>query len=310
MIVVTGGLGFIGNELVRQLKATGEPIAIIDNRNRVAPAIDDISDVPVFEIDITDKEKVNAVMQELKPHTVYHLAAIHYIPECNENPERTLRINVEGTESLLNAAAAAGVAKFLFASSGAVYADSADPLSESAAIAPVDIYGWSKLFGEQLCQMSHRMHGTAIVICRLFNNYGPRETNRHIIPEILIQLQQGNELKLGNISPIRDYIHTSDCATALIKLAAACTDGVSTVNVAHGHGFTVAEMIEKIKQLTCRTIHVQLDTNRLRKNDKQTQVADVSLLKKTTGWQPETPIEEGLRRLLVFEQLLPALTPA
>lgn len=304
MIVVTGGLGFIGNELVRQLKNAGEQVAVIDNRNRVAPAIEDLDDVPVYKIDITDKIKVNELFQQLRPVTVFHLAAIHYIPECNDDPERTLRINVEGTQSLLNASAGAEVKKFLFASSGAVYADSKDNLSEYSPIAPVDIYGWSKLFGEKLCQLNTAMNGTPTVICRLFNNYGPRETNMHIIPEILKQLHTGNILKLGNITPVRDYIHTQDCAKALIKLSECCEGETKIVNVAHGNGYTVEEMIEKIKLITARPVEVLMDAARLRRNDKQTQVADISLLKKLTGWAPETSIEEGLMELLRFEKLL------
>lgn len=304
MIIVTGGLGFIGNELVRQLKNEGMEVAVIDNRNRVAPAIEDIEAIPVYEIDITDKEKVKELFISLKPHTVFHLAAIHYIPECNDNPERTLRMNVEGTQSLLDAAAHSGVKKFLFASSGAVYADSSGKLSESAPIAPVDIYGWSKLFGEKLCHLNTAMNGTATVICRLFNNYGPRETNMHIIPEILKQLRSGNTLKLGNITTVRDYIHTQDCAKALIKLSACCEGETKIVNVAHGDGYTVEEMIQKIKTITGRPVEVSIDTARLRRNDKQTQVADISLLKTLTGWAPENSIEEGLKHLLGFENLL------
>ena len=304
MIVVTGGLGFIGNELVRQLKAAGETVVVIDNRNRVAPQIEDLNDVPVYEIDITDKESVKELFFKIKPHTVFHLAAIHYIPECNDNPERTLRINVEGTQSILNAAATAGVKKFLFASSGAVYADSSNKLTEQATIAPVDIYGWTKLFGEQLCNMNTAMNGTPTIICRLFNNYGPRETNMHIIPEVINQLQSGNTLKLGNISTVRDYIHTQDCAKSLIKLSACCEGETKIVNVAHGDGYTVEEMIYKIQKITNRPIEIQKDTTRFRRNDKQTQIADISLLKNLTGWAPENDIEEGLTNLLRFEKLV------
>lgn len=304
MIIVTGGLGFIGNELVRQLMAQGEEVAIVDNRNRVAPHAEDLENIPVYEIDITDAQKVKELFVNLKPHTVFHLAAIHYIPECNDDPRRTLHINVEGTQSILDAAAVAGVQKIIFASSGAVYADNKESLAENAPIAPVDIYGWSKLFGEQLCRLHYSMYGTAIVICRLFNNYGPRETNMHIIPEVLKQLKAGNTLQLGNISTVRDYIHTKDCATALIKLAACCSSDVKVVNVAHGNGYTVQEMIEKIQTITARDISIHKEESRCRKIDKQTQVANINLLKELTGWQPDCTIEKGLTDLLKFEKII------
>src|SRR5206468_5839695 len=217
--LVTGGLGFIGNELVRQLAGTTD-VVILDNRARVAPKIDDIAKVRVFDVDLSDHQSVAAKIRMLKPTTVYHLAAIHYIPECNANPERTIRINVEATLGLLRACSENGVRHFLFASSGAVYADSPDPLNESAPVLPVDIYGWSKLHAEQLGAWSSRVEGLAVTVCRVFNNYGPRETNAHIVPEIISQLRQGNTLHLGNITARRDYIHISDTARALRMLSA------------------------------------------------------------------------------------------
>ncbi|MBT1700516.1 NAD(P)-dependent oxidoreductase [Fulvivirgaceae bacterium PWU4] len=304
MVIVTGGLGFIGNELVRQLKSSGEEVVILDNKNRIAPHIQDIQNVSLAEIDITDHAMVTAFFREVKPSAVFHMAAIHYIPECNDNPERTLRVNAEGTQSILRAAAAAGVNKVVFASSGAVYADSAGLLSESTPIAPVDIYGWSKLFGEQLCQLNHSLNGTTTVIARLFNNYGPRETNPHIIPEILRQLQSTSQLQLGNISTVRDYIHTRDCAQALIRLWKSCNSGVSTVNVATGKGFTVHEIINMIGKIAGRTIDVKFDNTRVRRFDKQTQVASIDTLKQLTGWTPQVNIEEGLTDLLRFEKLI------
>lgn len=304
MIIITGGLGFIGNELARQLIAEGKEITILDNRNRIATRIEDLSGIRVVETDIANKDKVADLFREIKPSTVYHLAAIHYIPECNENPGRTLKVNVEGTQSILDAAAEVGVEKLVFASSGAVYADSPDLLTESSPIAPVDIYGWSKLFGENLCQLNYQMNGIPTVICRLFNNFGPRETNPHIIPEICNQLRSGNRLKLGNITTIRDYIHTSDCAKALIKLADNSDINWDVVNIATGTGFTVKEMIELIGDITGQNINIEMDTSRLRKVDKQAQVASIDHLKKLTGWEPEVDVKEGLLDLLKFEGLI------
>jgi len=304
MIVVTGGLGFIGNELVRQLKRSGKEILILDNKNRVAPAIDDLKEVEIAELDLTDRIRVADVIKEARPEVIFHMAAIHYIPECNENPERTLRVNVEGTESILRAAAGAGVGKVVFASSGAVYADSSEPLVESAPLAPVDIYGWSKLFGEQLCQLNHSLTEMPIVVARLFNNYGPRETNPHIIPEILKQLRQSNQLRLGKITTVRDYIHTGDCAKALIKLAQHHTLGVEKVNIATGKGYDVQQIIDLIIEILGHRIQIHHDSQRVRKFDKQTQVADITHLKELLGWEPETNIRSGLTDLLIFEKLL------
>jgi UDP-glucose 4-epimerase len=304
MNVVTGGLGFIGNELVRQLSQTGEEVAVLDNRNRVAPRIEDLAGLTVRQVDITDREATAKVVRELKPRTVFHLAAIHYIPECNANPERTLRVNVEGTMSLLNACAAAGVEHFVCASSGAVYADSPEFLGESSPVAPVDIYGWSKWFAEELCRWHARQSGLRVTICRLFNNYGPRETNKHIIPEILEQLKSGNRLSLGNTKPQRDYIHTSDCARALRLLAKLPPESARTVNISSGHHASVDDLIQLLGEILGRKLEVVTDPSRFRKADKLVQIADISLLKKLTGWRPEIALRQGLADLLQFEGLI------
>lgn len=304
MNIVTGGLGFIGNELVRQLLKAGEQVVIIDNRNRVAPDIEDLKDVPVYELDICDFKGVLKCFQEVKPKTVYHMAAIHFIPECNQDPERTLRINVEGTQSILRAAVEANVEKFVFASSGAVYADLNEPLTENSTVAPVDIYGWSKLFGEQLCTWFASNTSIKIVAARLFNNFGPRETNFHILPEIIEQLRKSDTLQLGNIKPQRDYIHTEDTSQSLIRLSKSCYAPFQVVNVCSGYSCSVEELIDIIKHTTQRPIVYQKDEARFRKVDKLVQIGDNSLLKQLTNWAPEHNVESGMRNLLVYEKII------
>lgn len=302
MDLVTGGLGFIGNELVRQISRR-RPVAILDNRNRVAPRIEDLRDVPVYDIDVTDAPAVRALVRDLRPERVFHLAALHYIPECNADPERTIRVNVEGTLAVLTACADSSVRRVVVASSGAVYADSPDPLSETAPVAPVDVYGWSKHFAEQLCSWMACARDLSVVATRLFNNFGPRETNPHIIPEILTQLRHGDVLRLGRVSPVRDYIHTSDTATALIALADAELGLFTAVNVATGRGASVRDLVAIIGSHLGRDLRIDADPARLRPIDKNAQVADVALLEQLTGWTPQVTLEAGLRALLDFEGL-------
>jgi UDP-glucose 4-epimerase len=209
--------------------------------------------------------------------------------------------------SLLRACSAAGVEHLLLASSGAVYADSPDALTELSPALPVDIYGWTKLHAEQLCAWHASMEGLPVTLCRLFNNYGPRETNAHIIPEIIGQLRKSDTLHLGNISPRRDYIHTSDTARALRALAAVPPPRgtVRVVNVASGQHCSVEELILLMGRQLHRKLEVLQDPARFRKADKLVQVADVSLLKSLTSWTRQVDFDQGLRSLLEFEGLLP-----
>ena len=305
MNVVTGGLGFIGNELVRQLLRAGEEVVILDNRNRVAPDIGDLAAAKVVEVDLTQHERVAALLADLKPKTVFHLAAIHFIPECNANPERTLRVNVEATMGLLRACAATEVQHFLYASSGAVYADSPLPLKEESLVGPVDIYGWSKWFGEELCRWQAAASGLKTTVMRFFNTYGPRETNAHIVPEIITQLKNGSRLRLGNTNPRRDYIFTADIAKSVRLLAKIPPASCQTVNIARGEDASVDELVVLLSELLGRPIPVEVDQSRFRQADKLVQKGDITKLRQLLSWQPEVPLRTGLRQLLEYEHLLP-----
>jgi nucleoside-diphosphate-sugar epimerase len=143
-----------------------------------------------------------------------------------------------------------------------------------------------------------------VTICRVFNNYGPRETNLHILPEIIKQLREGNRLYLGNTTTRRDYIYTSDTARAFMLLSKTIPRPVETVNVSSGHHSSVDELIAHIGKILGRQIEVVTDPKRFRKADKQVQVADLAKLKALTGWTPAVGLDQGLESLLRFEGLL------
>lgn len=305
--LVTGGLGFIGNELVRQLSTTKNSVDIIDSRRRIAPDICDLGHIPCAEVDITNESAVDDVFARVCPEVVFHLAALHFIPECNANPALTMRVNLEGTLTVARAAARFGCKRFVFASSGAVYADSPNPLSENSICRPVDIYGLSKMQAETIVEWAAGDSEMRVAHCRLFNNYGPRETNAHIIPEICSQLKKGNRLQLGNIDTIRDYIHTRDCASALIRISEAIEENSPkkiTVNVGTGDGYSVRRLIALMSEILQRPIQVESIASRFRKADKLVQTSDITYLKSITDWAPMTNIKDGLAELLKYEGLL------
>lgn len=304
MDIITGGLGFIGNELTRQLLARGRQVVILDNHRRIAPQIADLAQVPVREVDLTQAAAARTAFAGLRPENVFHLAAIHYIPECNAHPDHALRVNVEATQNVLDAAIAAGARHILTASTGAIYADAPHALAEESLVAPVDIYGWSKIFAEELARWRARRGETRVTICRFFNNYGPRETNRHIIPEILDQLRTSDGLRLGTTNTRRDYIHTRDTAEALIRLADLPPERERTVNIGTGVEVSVDELVALLAELLNRPLHITHDPARVRPVDKLVQRADITRLKSLTGWQPQVQLRDGLAELLRFEGLL------
>jgi UDP-glucose 4-epimerase len=222
--MVTGGLGFVGSSLVRKLVADGQDeVIVLDDRSLGVPEnLGSAADhVTMITVDICDRDAVTKAMLEVRPDVVIHLAAIHFIPACDRDPKRCIDVNVGGTQSVLDGARASSAEAVLLASTAAVYAPDEAPHSETSTIGPVDIYGLSKLFSEQLGDLFHSKTSIPVGVARLFNVFGPGETNPHLIPAVIRQAEKGEELKLGNLTTRRDYVFVEDVAAGLIALAAA-----------------------------------------------------------------------------------------
>lgn len=304
MILITGGFGFIGNEVVRQLasKYGNENVHVLDNFSRIAEDIADLNSISYSKIDIRDFENVDKLIENLKPQTIIHLAALHFIPECNANPLQTIETNSTATLEIVLSALKNKVEHFVFASSGAVYSDWAKNIHEEFDCLPVDIYGYSKMFAENLIQLYLKDSPVKVSICRFFNNYGPRETNPHILPEIINQLKKnGDFLELGNIDSIRDYIYVEDTAKVISLIMSKQEKQFATYNIGSGSGNSVRELIQKIEDILGIKIMIHVDPNRIRKVDKKVQVADISKIKEF-DFKP-IPIDDGLKHLLEFEGL-------
>ena len=307
-VLITGGFGFVGHTLVRQLLASGAEVHVLDNMQGVSPLAKDlIHNVAHHAHDITDAAAVTACLHQVKPDACVHLAAMHYIPACNADPVRAHAVNVDGTLHVLHAAESAGVKHVIILSSGAIYADSPAPLHENhSAVSPVDIYGLTKWHAEHLTQYyAGRNPDSRYTILRLFNVYGPGETNPHIIPEIIQQLRTGNILRLGNITPRRDFIHVEDAASIIgTLLLSHSLPQVSTLNACTGEAYSMDSIIHMITNISGRNIQVETDPAKWRKADKQCQMGDTHLLRQYTGFRPKYSMQEGLQQLLQAEGII------
>lgn len=258
-------------------------------------------DVYFHQVDLRQAESVRQAVADVDPEAVLHLAALHFIPAVEEAPELARRVNVEGTQNLLDALSLARPSVLLFASTAAVYADRSGPIPESSPVAPGDLYGETKATGERLVDQFRTQTGTHCVVARLFNVIGDRETNPHVVPELVSQLRAGApSVQLGNLHTRRDYTDAVDVADALVRLLHA-DPGPTVFNVGSGRGTSVAELVSTCERILGREITVNVDQARLRKHDRNELIADVKLLRGATGWAPTRSLEETLRRLL-FEK--------
>jgi UDP-glucose 4-epimerase len=306
-ILITGGAGFIGRALIQVAINHGSRVAVYDNLSfgRRSNLDSFWNEIAFFEEDIRDEAAFGRACQSFNPDRIIHLAALHFIPYCNANPGETLDVNVKGTHTVLNVCAKLSIETVVFASTGALYSSSEHPLRESEdKPLPVDIYGLSKLLGESIC--SYFISNTRLDcrIARFFNTYGPYETNPHLIPHLVQSLKRSPRIELGNIRTKRDYIYVEDLANILFRYATMEPQQNMIMNIGTGSEYSALEIVQQLQRLLGISIDVVLDPNRTRAIDKEHQISNTSRMLELTEYSPKHGIVEGLRKLLVHEEML------
>lgn len=299
--MVFGGNGFVGRKL-SQLLCEGHEVCVFDKLRygglgsmaHAHPRLDFVFG------DINEADQVNAAVDAFAPDAIIQLAAIHYIPECEQDPALAVQTNVLGTVNTLMACPPG--CRFVLASSGAVYRPDTQPhIEDVAAIEPSDIYGFSKLHCEHYTRYIAKERGFPAVVVRLFNVIGPGETNPHLMPEIVAQLKAGRTaIHLGNLQPKRDYIDVRDAAAGF---RAAALNGVVengevvTVNLGTSHTYSVLEIVSKLREASGIDFEIHQDPARLRAVDRPILTANIEQIRRRFGWEPAVSIDEAIAEL-------------
>ena len=296
-VLVTGAAGFIGSALCARIRSTGHRVVAYDNlsrgRRELLP-----QGTALVEADIRDVRRLQETVAAFSPDCVVHLAALHFIPDCIARPEETLDVNVAGTRRVLDACRGSSVRSFVFASSGAVYAPSDDPcVEDDTPIGPLEVYGESKVAAETLVAAFHAETGIPTRILRLFNAIGRNETNPHVVPHILESLQASDVIRLGDVTPRRDYIDTRDVAAAILAAAEGAT-GSGVWNVGTGIAWSVKDVVDLLGRILGRAIRIVQEPSRMRPSERMLLAADIGRIRGAAGWAPRLSLEESLKDLV------------
>ena len=301
-ILVVGGAGYIGSHMVKHLRRNGFHAVVADDLS--AGHREAVLGAPLHVGDIGDAGFVDAVLGEIRPAAVMHFASFIQVGESVTDPARYYRNNVTATQTLLDGMRAHGVNKFIFSSTAAIFGDPQYvPIDEAHPKAPINPYGRSKWFVEQLLEDYDRAYGLKAVCLRYFNAAGAdpegelgesHEPETHLIP-LILQVASGRrphitvfgeDYATADGTCIRDYIHVEDLAEAhllaLRQLLAGA--GSARYNLGNGSGYSVREVIETVRKISGQPVTVVMGERRA--GDPPALVADARAAREALGWQP------------------------
>jgi len=295
-ILVTGGAGFIGSEVTKQLSKLDAKITVLDNLSSGKEQyIAGLPNVNLIKADLLNEEQIKSSVKN--KDYIINLAALPFIPDSYHYPKEFFEVNVNATIALALAVIKEKKAKrFIHISSSEIYGNARYiPMDENHPTTPQSTYAVSKLAGERVVFTMHKEHNLPSVIIRPFNSFGPNITQPYIIPEIISQALRGNEVILGNINSKRDFTFVSDTATAIIL--SLITEGVvgETLNVGSERSNSIKDIVNIIAEILNKDITISIDPSRFRPYDVDTLVCDFGRSFRLMGWKPETSIKDGLK---------------
>jgi UDP-glucose 4-epimerase len=301
-ILVTGGAGFIGSNLVEELLARGHAVRLLDNfssgQRRNLAGVE--RDVDIVEGDLRSYERVHHAVRGCE--VVFHQGALPSVPRSVQDPITTSEINIGGTLNVLLNARDEGVRRLLFASSSSIYGDAPGlPRTESATPSPLAPYAVSKLAAEQYCRVFATVYGLETVSLRYFNVFGrhqdPSSEYSAVIPRFIAAMRDGRAPTIyGDGEQLRDFTHIDNVVAAnLLAMEAPGASG-EVFNIGCGTAYSLNELVEILNRLL--DAEIEAAHTAPRPGDVERSWADVSRAGEVLGYAPTIDLEEGLRRTL------------
>lgn len=308
-ILVTGADGFIGSHLVEELVRSGNEVKAFSYYNSFNTWgwLDTLSreimdDVEVFTGDIRDPNGVREACKSVDE--IYHLAALIGIPFSYHSPDSYVDTNIKGTLNVLQAAKDLGTKRILVTSTSEVYGSAQYvPIDEKHPFQGQSPYSATKIGADRMAESFYKSFELPVSIVRPFNTYGPRQSARAVIPTIITQLLAGREeIKLGALTPTRDFNYVKDTARGFIEIAKSVQTIGEEINIATQKEISIGElaqeMIDQINPNAC----IITDENRMRpeKSEVNRLLGSNNKIMRLTNWKPEYSLKNGLEETIEF----------
>lgn len=308
-VLVTGADGFIGSHLTEELVKKGEKVKAFCYYNSFGNWgwIDTLpkeikSEIEVFMGDIRDPNGVRTAMEGMD--VVYHLAALIAIPFSYHSPDSYVDTNIKGTLNVLNAARTLETGRLLVTSTSEVYGTAQYvPIDEKHPYQGQSPYSATKIGADRLAESFYRSFNLPVTIVRPFNTYGPRQSARAVIPTIITQLLAGKtEIKLGSLTPTRDFNFVKDTAAGFMAIA-DCEAAIGReLNIATGEEHSIGDLARELIAQINPQAKIICDEERLRpeKSEVNRLLGDATQLRQLTGWAPKYTFAQGLAETIAF----------
>lgn len=308
-VFVTGADGFIGSHLCEELVKEGARVRAlvqynsqknIGNLSFLGPKLR--TKIEIVFGDIQDPELMKKFVKGCE--VVFHLAALIAIPYSYLAPDAYVQTNILGTLHILQACRANKVKKLLHTSTSETYGTALyTPIDEKHPLQAQSPYSATKIGADKLCESFYRSFALPVVIVRPFNTYGPRQSDRAIIPTIISQLAAGKkELRIGATSPVRDFLYVKDNVRGYIEIAKSGKGDGEVLNLGTGSGITIGDLTVKIMQLMDHEVKIICENERKRpaKSEVKKLLCSNKKVKNIIGWSPKYSLKEGLLETIAY----------
>lgn len=316
-VLVTGADGFIGSHLVEKLVGLGYKIKafVYYNSFNSWGWIDSFpkalkNKIEIFAGDVRDPGGVYQSMEGVD--SVFHLAALIGIPFSYHSPDSYVDTNIKGTLNVLQAARRLNIRRILIASTSEVYGTAEfTPITERHPLHGQSPYSSSKIGADKMAESFYRSFGLPVTIVRPFNTYGPRQSARAVIPSIIIQALAGvKKIKLGNVSPLRDFVYIKDTVDGFAEIFKSDRTIGEEINIATGSEISIKDLARLILKLMRRSVEIKIDKARVRPLGSEVErlIGSNDKLLGLTNWRQRVDLETGLRKTIEWFSIKENLT--